>query len=113
MSLKRPEDVSVFKRVSQIVYSQGELQDLFVRLGFTHVPNLSEPTFEQQQDPNFAHDHNALFLLVDVIRSQDVIYRDVMPSTPPAPVATAGQRIYYFSELGDAFVRAYQPPPKA
>lgn len=113
LSLTRLGGDSIFKRVSQIIYSQGDLQDLFVELGFTSAPNLSSPTYEEQQHADFHRGHDAFFLMIDVIRRHDVLYRDVMPSFPPAPSAMAGQRIYHFSELGAAFVKACQPPPEA
>jgi Abortive infection alpha len=111
-SLQKLEGDTIFKRVSQIIYQQDDLQDLFVRLGFARTPNLSAPTFEQQQNPDFARDHNAFFLLIDVIRTHDVIRQDVLPNVPLAPPLRPGQRIFYFSELGAAFVLACLPPPK-
>ncbi|HUA21865.1 MAG TPA: hypothetical protein VMB25_24135 [Bryobacteraceae bacterium] len=100
---------TVFKRVSQILFRQGDLKDLFVKLGFTRVPKLSSATFEEQHLPDFDRDQNAFYLLLDLIRNHDLVREHIPPDFAQALVP-GHERVYHFTELGDAFVRACQPP---
>jgi hypothetical protein len=110
--LEKASTSMLLKRVSQFIFQQDDLKDLFVALGFSKAPKLSSPTFDEQQHVFFQHDQNAFYLLLDVIRNHDVIREQILPNQPQAPPLSPGQHIYHFTELGAAFVLACRPPRK-
>lgn len=105
----RMRQMIFFKRVSQIMYGQLELMKRFSDLGFSTVP-IYEANFENQQHPEYAHDTDAFFLMLDLIRRHDVIRETILPPDAHAGNFDPGERVHHFTELGVAFVIACRPP---
>jgi hypothetical protein len=113
-ALRKLETHPIFKDVSQMPYDLPYLMDLYVTLGFATAPNLGSPNFEEQQHTHFRRDRNAFFLMLDVIRIHDVIREVLIPREEDEGAHPAGpmKRVYHFSVLGVAFVKACHPPSK-
>jgi hypothetical protein len=114
-ALRKLETHVIFKDVSQLPYDLPYFMDLYVTLGLATAPNLGSPNFAQQQHPNFRRDRNAFFLMLDVIRRHDVI-REALITRDQDELYHPGEpmkRVYHFSELGVAFVKACHSPSKA
>lgn len=114
-ALKKLETHVIFKDVSQMPYDLPSLMELYRTLGFATAPNLGSPNFQEQQHPDFRRDRNAFFLMLDVIRRHDVIREVLVPREKDEIDHPSGsmKRVYHFSVLGIAFVKACHPPSKA
>lgn len=103
---------SWFQRVSQVMYSQTQLMNLFFDLEFSAVRITPSVGFQVQQTQEYARGQNAFFLMMDLIRRHDVIRETVLPKDYDGSGFTPGERVHHFTELGVAFVEACRPPQK-
>jgi hypothetical protein len=109
MTLERQSGATWLKRASQVIYGGVDLMKLFYDLGFATV-QIYVPNFENQQNPDYARDTDAYYLMMDLIRRHDVVRETVLPQDAHAGSYKPGERVHHFTELGTAFVEACRPP---
>lgn len=111
LATKRASMHLLLHTVPQMPFATKDLMELFVELGFSHTRLLYGMTVEEQESPQLALDKTTFWLMLDIIRSTDVI-RDVIyqPQTPGNQAQPDIVREYHISDLGAAFLKACQTP---
>ena len=111
-SLNRVRHHDVWKRVSQICYETGELQNLYAGFGLTRVSRLSGAGFEEQHRPEFEADMDAFWLSLGICQRHNILTQQVLePEKLGFPSSREKlMRRWYFTDLGAAFVKACRPP---
>ena len=109
-ALRRLETESWYSSPAEIHYSMAQLRELYGTLGYSAIKNFNEPTFDEQQRPDYRAQKNAFYLMLDVIRSNEIVRHIPISAETDKLYSTRSETIKHvfgISDLGVAFIRRH------